>query len=562
MKPVMSPLGRRRTRRWFRFPCFVLAMSLFAQLSGVCCGAAPDGSKPDGSKPDDRPNILFAFADDWGRYASAYAQLEPGGPSDLVNTPHFDRVAREGVLFVNAFVNAPSCTPCRSSLLSGQYFWRTGLGAILQGAIWDDSIPSYPLILRDHGYHIGHTYKVWSPGTPRDAPYGGRQYAYTRRGGHLNGYSQFVSKAPDREAAKRQIMDEVRGNFRDFLADRDGRPFCYWFGPTNTHRKWIQGSGKDLWGLDPDGLKGKMPAYLPDVEIVRQDFCDYLGEAQAFDTALGVLIEELQRTGEFDDTLLVVSGDHGIPGFPRGKCNLYDLGVDVPLAVRWGNRIPKGRVVDDFVNLPDLAPTFLEAAGLEPPEVMTGRSLMDVLASEKSGLVDPTRDFVVVGRERHVAAARHGHLPYPQRAIHTKDFIYIRNFKPNRFPMGIGPGFGLPKGPMPAYEALRENTFAAFADLDGSPTKAWIATRAAEPGMGKFMQFAFGARPAEELYDLGKDPDQMTNLASDPAYAATRRQLSERLLSILRKTGDPRVVGDGTTFDKPPYAGELAPKKR
>ena len=465
------------------------------------------------------------------------------------------------LLFTNAFVNAPSCTPCRSSLLSGQYFWRTGLGAILQGAIWDDSIPSYPLILRDNGYHIGYTYKVWSPGTPRDAPYGGRPYAYTRRGRHVNAYSQFVSKAQDREAAKRQIMDEVRGNFRDFLADRRGRPFCYWFGPTNTHRKWIQGSGKDLWGLNPDDLKGKLPSYLPDVPIVREDFCDYLGEAQAFDTALGVLIRELQRIGELDDTLVVVSGDHGIPGFPRGKCNLYNLGVDVPLAVRWGDRVSPGRVIDDFVNLPDLAPTFLEAAGLTPPDVMTGRSLIDVLTSEKSGLVDPSRDFVVVGRERHVAAARHEFLPYPQRAIHTKDFLYIRNFKPDRWPMGIGPGFGLPDGPMPDYEALREDTFAAFADMDASPTKAWIARHLSEPGMKQYGQFAFGSRPAEELYDLRNDPHQMKNVAADPAYAAVREQLSGRLLAVLKETGDPRVTGDGTTYDKAPYAGQLPARK-
>ena len=173
-----------------------------------------------------RPNILFVFADDWGRYAGAYAQIEPGGPSDLIQTPNFDRIAREGVLFTNAYVNAPSCTPCRSSLLSGQYFWRTGRGAILQGAIWDDSIPSYPLILRDDGYHIGHTYKVWSPGSPADAPYGGREYAYVRRGRQFNGYSQFVSGKPDKEAAKQKMLEEVRGNFRDFLADRDGKPFC------------------------------------------------------------------------------------------------------------------------------------------------------------------------------------------------------------------------------------------------------------------------------------------------------------------------------------------------
>lgn len=506
---------------------------------------------------DKRPNILFAFADDWGRYASAYAALEPGGPSDVISTPNFDRVAREGVLFTKAFVNAPSCTPCRSSLLSGQYFWRTGLGAILQGAIWDETIPSYPLILKDAGYHIGHTYKVWSPGTPRDAPYGGKEFAYVKRGGHMNGFSQFVSKADDHEAAKKQIMDEVLGNFTDFLANREGRPFCYWFGPTNTHRKWIQGSGKELWGIDPDDLKGKMPAYLPDVPTIREDFADYLGEAQAVDMALGVLLAELERIGELDNTLIVVSGDHGIPGFPRGKCNLYDLGVDVALAVRWGKNIPTGRVVDDFVTLPDLAPTFLEAAGVTPPDVMTGRSILGVLKSDKSGLVDPTRTFAVVGRERHVAAAREGFLPYPQRAIHTKDFIYIRNFKPDRFAMGDGPGFNRPEDPMPDYVDLRENTFAAFADMDASPTKAWIATHRGEAGMAPFVEYAFGVRPAEELYDIREDPDQLNNLANDPTYQKVRKSLSEKLMGILEETGDPRVTGDCMTFEEPPFAGEL-----
>jgi len=121
----------------------------------------------------DRPNIVFCFADDWSRYASAYRTGEDDQtPNSVVRTPNFDRIARQGALFNNAFVNAPSCTPCRSSLLSGQYFYRTGRGAILQGAVWDSGIPSYPLILKKNGYHIGHSYKVWSPGSPRNAPYG------------------------------------------------------------------------------------------------------------------------------------------------------------------------------------------------------------------------------------------------------------------------------------------------------------------------------------------------------------------------------------------------------
>jgi len=531
----------------------VLAAAVLALLG--CASAPPQDAR--------RPNILMAFADDWGRYASAYGKIEPGGPNDVVKTPNFDRLAAEGVLFTRAFVNAPSCTPCRSALLSGQHFWRTRTGAILQGATWDASIPSYPLLLQEQGYHIGFTYKVWSPGSPADAPHGGAARAYAKRGRKFNQFSQNVSGAADPEAAKKALYEEVRGNFKDFLADRKpGQPFCYFFGPTNVHRKWIQGSGKRLWGIDPDALKGKMPADLPDVPVVREDLADYLGEVQAWDAGLGVVLEELKSAGELDTTLIAVSGDHGLPGFPRGKCNLYDLGVRVSLAVRWPGRVPGGRVVEDFVSIPDLAPTFLEAAGVAPPEVMTARSLLGVLASGKSGQVDPSRDHVLTGRERHVAAARTDALPYPQRAIRTADHLYIRNFRPERWPMGTGPGFGAPDGPMPPYERLREDTFAAFGDLDASPAKAWLVTRRDDPEAAPFFKREFLPRPEEELYDLKTDPHQLRNLAGDPAHAVARAALSERLLSALRATGDPRVAGDGQTFEKPPYAGPVRPARR
>ncbi|HVW35975.1 MAG TPA: sulfatase, partial [Pirellulales bacterium] len=388
-----------------------------------------------------RPNILFCFADDWGRYASAYADVDGRpSPNQVVKTPNIDRVARGGALFKNAFVTAPSCTPCRSSLLSGQYFFRTGRGAILQGAQWDGKIPTFPLLLERSGYHIGETYKVWSPGAPNDAPYGAGKFAYEKAGGAFNNFSENVTKMVASglplEAAKQKLYAEVRGNFDAFLEARpEGKPFCYWFGPTNVHRLWEKGSGKALWDIDPEALAGKLPKFLPDVPEVREDFADYLGEIQAFDAAIGVLLERLAASGELDNTLIVISGDHGAPGFPHGKCNLYDFGVGVALIAQWPGGKP-GRVVDDFINLMDLAPTFLEAGGVEPPEVMTGRSLLDVLKSERSGQVDPKRNWVVTGRERHVAAAREENLPYPQRALRTNDFLYIRNFKPDRWPLG------------------------------------------------------------------------------------------------------------------------------
>jgi arylsulfatase A-like enzyme len=510
----------------------------------------------------DRLNILFCFADDWGRYASAYAKVEKQpSANQVIKTPNLDRLAREGVMFLNAYVNSPSCTPCRSALLSGRYFFGTGKGAILQGAEWDPAIPSFPLLLRDAGYHIGKSHKVWSPGRPVDAPYGGQQYAYEKAGRDFCDFSENVTKLVRQgvplAAAKEQMYAQVRKNFADFLAARKpGQPFCYWFGPTLTHRKWEKGSGKALWNIEPDSLKGRLPKFLPDVPEVREDFADYLGESQAWDAGVGALVKKLEEIDELDRTLVVVSGDHGAPGFPHGKCNLYDFGVNVALFARWPG-VPGGRVVEDFTVLMDLAPTFLEVGGLKPPPGMHGRSLVNVFKSDKSGLVDPLRTGVVTGRERHVAAARENNLPYPHRALRTKDFLYIRNFKPDRWPMGA------PKEvtdtSAPPANVLENITFAAFPDMDASPTKAWLIEQRNVIAWKKYYDYAFGKRPAEELYDLRSDPDQINNLAGYPAYAETKRQLAEALMQTLTQAGDPRVTGDGETFEKPPFTDEEKP---
>jgi N-sulfoglucosamine sulfohydrolase len=510
-----------------------------------------------------RWNILFLFADDWGRYASCYKGLD-GRPTinDVVKTPNVDRVAREGVLFRNAFVNAPSCTPCRSSLMSGRYFFNTGRGAILRGAIWDDAIPSFPLLLRDAGYHIGKSYKVWSPGTPADAPFGRQQYAYEKAGRAPNNFSEEAVARIERgmtvAAARAEILGQVRGNFDQFLADRKpGQPWLYFFGTTTTHRKWIKGSGKQLWGIEPESLKGKMPAFLPDVPEVREDVADYLGEAQAVDAELGVLLERLDASGDAANTLIVVSGDHGMPGVPSGKCNLYDHGVAVALLIR----VPGGkggRIVDDFVRLPDLAPTFMEVGGAKIPENLYGRSLVQV---------EPDRTWVVTGRERHVDVAREGNLPYPMRALRTKDFVYIRNFAPDRMPMGDAKG-ALATDALTGG-AVTEDTRVGFADMDGSPTKSWLIAHRNDSQWKWHFENAFGKRPGEELYDLRKDPDQVKNLANDPAYAKTKAEMAEQLMSRLTAAKDPRVTGDGKTFDRPPFTDtaadggeEGAPKKK
>jgi arylsulfatase A-like enzyme len=505
----------------------------------------------------DKPmNILFCFADDWGRYASEFAKHEKfPSPNQVVKTPNIDRIAREGALFSRAYVNAPSCTPCRSALNSGRYFFNCGRAAILNGAVWDPAIPSFPLTLKDQGYHIGKAFKVWGPGEPGDAPFGGQAHAYQKAGGRFNNFSEEVTKMVAAgkavEEAKNELYAEVRGNFNDFLKARPkGAPFLFWHGPTNVHRKWVKGSGEALWGIKPDELKGKLPKHLPDVPEFREDFGSYLGEIQAFDAQVGVLVKRLEEEGELDNTIIVISGDHGAPGFPGGKCNLYDFGVNVTLAIRWPGQ-PGGRYIEDFVNLMDLAPTFMEVGGAAIPPGVNGKSLVSLMKSGQSGKVEPERDCVITGRERHVSTAREGNLPYPQRALRKDGWLYIHNFKPERMPMGDTKN--LTDSFTPDQDALENNTYEAFPDMDSSPAKAWLIAHRNDSQYKWHFDYAFAKRPQEELYDLRKDPDATINLATEATFAAKKAEMAAELMAKLKAVGDPRVTQDPVPFELPPY---------
>jgi arylsulfatase A-like enzyme len=521
--------------------------SVVAMLVWLACSACAAADAQ-------RWNILMVFADDWGRYASCYRGLDGRpGLNDVVSTPAVDRLAREGVLFRNAFVSSPSCTPCRSAILSGRHFFQCGRGAILRNAIWDESIPSFPLLLEEAGYRIGKAYKVWSPGQPPDAPFGRQRRAFEKAGRLPNDFSEHATKmvAEGRTVAEARatIMAQVRDNFRAFMAEGREAPWLFFCGPTTTHRTWVKGSGRALWGIDPDSLRGRMPAFLPDVPEIREDVADYLGEVQAVDACVATLVAEVEAAGLLDRTLVVVSGDHGMPGVPAGKCELHDHGTAVALVARVPGGTP-GRIVDDFVSLPDLAPTFLEIGGVPRPDGMTARSLMPQLESEQSGQIDPVRTFVITGRERHVDVARDGNLPYPMRAIRTADHLYIRNFAPDRLPLGRA-GIAA-AGAAADAEVLERDTFAAYPDMDAGPTKSWLIRHGGEPEWRWLFDFAFAPRPAEELYDLRADPDQVRNVADDPAQAAARATLAARLDEILAAAGDPRV-GPQPCFERPPF---------
>lgn len=492
---------------------------------------------------DERPNVLFCFSDDWGRYASIYRDPERPGLNDIISTPALDAIGRSGVVFDNAFVSAPSCTPSRAAVVTGMPFYRCGTNAFLRcreyGKAGDPykALPGFSELLVKNGYHVLH----WGKTTNKAGKRLDRRHELP-----INHFSQAVSAAADKEARKKEIFSFVRANFRKFLDDnKSGKPFFYWFGPHNSHRQWTRGSGKALWELEPDSLKGKVPAFLPDTHDVREDLADYLGEALAWDAMVGELVAELKARGELDNTLVIVSGDHGMPGMPRGKCNLHDFGSMVSLLVSWPARVKPGRRIDDFVSLMDIAPTVLEATDTARLDHMLAKSFLDLLTSEKSGVIDKTRDHVIIGRERHVGEARRDRTPYPSRAIRTSSFLLIRNFKPNRMPMG-----DVFKSESTAEQLLQDH-YLAYPDMDASPTKVFLMTNQAS--YPKYFDIAFSARPEFELYDLKRDPDQVDNVAADPDYADVLRKLTDRMMNELRETGDPRVIGDGATFDRKPF---------
>ncbi len=445
-----------------------------------------------------QPNIILAIADDWGwPHAGAY-----GDP--VVKTPTFDRLASEGVLCHHAYISSPSCTPSRGAIITGQQFWRLEAGANLW-CIWPQNrFAEYPALIEKAGYHVGAFRKAWGPG--RGNP-GGKAY-------------------PSVEAF--------------FQARPQGKPFCFWFGASDPHRPYDAGSGKAS-GMDLSKIE--LFPHFPDVDDVRSDVADYYFEVQRFDRDLGDLVARLEKSGELKNTIIAVTGDHNMP-FPRCKGNVYDCGARVPLVSYWGEQVPGGRELTDFISLTDLAPTFLEAAGVKIPEEMTGRSLLPILRSHQSGRVDPARDHVLMGRERHVPGQEAPESGgYPMRALRNDDFLYIRNHLPDRWPAGT-----------PNHEkAFFRNAW--LADCDNGPTKTYLWRHRDEPAIKPFYELCFGKRPAEELYDMKQDPHQMNNVADNPAYAEVKARLAKQLEAELQMQKDPRATGGGAQFDKYPYLG-------
>jgi arylsulfatase A-like enzyme len=454
-----------------------------------------------------RPNFLFVIADDWSHgNAGAYG-------CRWIKTPAFDRVAREGVLFANCFTNNPKCSPCRASILTGRNTWQLE-EAMCHNGVFPAKWAVYPDLLERAGYKVGHTGKGWGPG---DFKTGG--FARNPAG---PAYQQYTNKPPLDGIGNTDYARNVAA-FLDEL--KPGQSFCLWVGGHEPHRAYEDGSGRRAGRSMADVI---VPAYLPDTRIVRSDLLDYGLEVEWFDTHLGRILDHLEKAGLLENTVVVVTSDHGMP-FPRVKGQIYEHGFHIPLAMRWGRRIKPGRVVTDFINVRDFAPTFLELAGVARPDSITGRSFRDVLESDKSGQVDTTRNRMVVGKERH-DLGRPQDWGYPVRAIRTPDYLYVRNFEPDRWPAG--------------------NPETNYPNCDNSPTKTLVTSN-----FDEYYRLCFGKRPPEELYRITDDPDCVKNLAADSNLESVRRQLRTELETALRKDEDPRILGRSEIFENYKYTG-------
>jgi N-sulfoglucosamine sulfohydrolase len=491
------------------------------------------------SASNSRPNILIALSDDQSYpHASAYGE-------SFIKTPSLDRVARAGVLFNNAFTPAPGCSPMRAAFLTGRHIWQIE-HAGTHASSFSKKYETFQQRLQDAGYFVGFTGKGWAPGdwkiSGRLMNPAGPEYASERSPAPAGGIKDV----------------DYAANFEKFLQQRPkGKPFSFWYGGFEPHRSFEKGIGKKK-GMDAS--KVKVPPFLPDTAEIRDDLLDYGFEIQWFDRHLGLMLDALEKTGELDNTIVIVTSDNGM-AFPRAKANVYEYGIHMPLAISWPKQIPAGRAVDDLVDLIDVTATIYDATGTQAPAKMplSGHSLLTLLKSDNQGKVEKSRDAVYCGRERH-SSSRYRSLGYPQRCIRTEDYLYIRNFRSERWPAGAPRTLAVSE----SGEYVSDSTLAAnhsgYHDIDSAPSLTYMIENRNNPLVKPFFELAVAKRPADELYDIQKDPGCLHNLAVDPAYLTTKERLENRLLTYLEKTQDSRVTakdGGDNWENYPRYKGGI-----
>jgi len=476
------------------------------------------------------PNILIAISDD-----QSFAHTSING-SKLIQTPVFDRIAREGILFTNCIAASPGCAPSRASLLTGRYPWQNEQAGQHASEYPKKYVP-FPDLLEKAGYKIGYTGKGCDPFNWK---IGGR----TRNpAGPVFNDIKYTENDPDGPPANGIHKENYFANFKKFLKEKkDGQPFYFWYGAFEPHRSFEKGSGERL---GKDIQSAKVPGFLPDTSVIRSDMADYAIEIEWFDKHLGKMLDYLKEIGELENTIVIVTSDNGM-SFPRAKANGYEYGIHVPLAVSSPKLIPGKRVLDDLVSFTDFAPTILDLCGVTSKGMLpiTGKSIKNLLTNADSTELKG-REFVFSSRERHSSSRWHN-LGYPVRSMRTNQFLLVKNFKPERWPAGAPQMLNKEGKLYPMYGEINPATGMydyAFTDIDAAPSKDFLIEHHNDKKWGKYFDWAVAKRPEIELFDIKSDPMCLDNLATNPDYQAIKNELIKKMDSFLTKTGDPRLTG-------------------
>lgn len=486
------------------------------------------------------PNILFAISDD-----QSFAHTSFAG-SKFVYTPAFDRIASEGVYFANCYAGSPGCAPSRSSLVTGRHHWQNEQSG-QHASSWLKKYVPFIDLLENNGYQTGRTGKGVSPfyyaKEEKDS-----LFRATDAGGLTHSEIKYKSGGDEPWANKIKPLNYFE-NFKFFMENtRNDKPFFFWYGGHEPHRAFEEGS----WKRKGKKLEeAEVPGFLPDNDVIRGDLLDYAVEIEWFDLHLQKMLEYLEEIGELENTIVIVTSDNGM-AFPSAKANAFEYGVHVPMAIRFPKDFPGGRIIKDPIGFVDLAPTILEltktsSKGMLP---LSGNSILSILKSEKQGIVDETRKYVFAGRERH-SSSRYLNWGYPQRVIKSKDFIYIWNMKPDRWPTGAPQRFD----PEDTTKLLgmhgldKKGKFinhAAYTDIDAAPSKTFIIENHKKEDIRPYFDLINKKRPEFELYNVADDPFCLNNLVGNPMFEGTENELKDELIKELSRSKDPRIVGPNT----------------
>lgn len=437
-----------------------------------------------------RPNILWITGEDTSaRWLACYGNQN-------IQTPNFDRLAREGFLYENAYAHAPVCAPARSG-------WITGIHPVSAGTIYMRSLNAlpkslvwYPDALRANGYFAANHHKTdYNTSTRMDAAAG------TGRGENRGSSGHYID-----------TWDSYAESWWRDPKRSPNQPFFQVINAAGAHESVLHQDDNTAEGVNPARMK--LAAYHPDIPAIRLDYARYTAAVMAADKELGRILDKLEKDGLAEDTIVIYGTDHGgVIG--RSKRFLYDSGTHSALIIRipekfkhlWPAEKPGARI-DRLVSFLDMPKTWLALTGSDIPPEMQGQVFL-------GGKQDPPRTHVFMARERMDQA------PDMQRAVRDGRFVYIRNYEPYR-----------PNGQYLEY-------------LWRAPSmRAWEAHHLAG-GTDALTGAFFRPKPVEQLFDGISDPDNVRNLAADPAHAERLAWMRELMQREQRAVNDCGFLPEG-----------------